>query len=145
LLKEEQTMSDEIIALAGQPEEPDKNTNRGADPSRGDSRARNKRRRRKGSGLSREECLAMLSQLPNLVLLKVLSPAQANSIRGVLHTILQTNHGSQPTGTTAAANDDLLRTLRERPELLQLIEPLLTDETFNMLMEMFKERDEPRT
>jgi hypothetical protein len=136
-------MSREIIPLSGQPEGSNSNTNAGADSSRSDSRASHKRRRRKGRILSREECLAMLSVMPDLVTLKYISTAQANTNRAILRTILQECHGPQPTTATATANDDLLRTLREQPELLEMIEPLLSDDTFDMLMKGFKEDDEP--
>ena len=77
---------------------------------------------------SAEDCVAALAQLPGLVALKYISPAQANAARGVYQAILK--HYQQARAASAQpgiADADLLEIARTHPEILNMLEPLLTD------------------
>jgi hypothetical protein len=76
-----------------------------------------------------DACLSALSALPGLVAMGMVSPSQANAISRVYSTILQHHQ------KTAAVRDqgvrvegELLDLLRADPRLVNLLEPLLTDE-----------------
>jgi len=92
--------------------------------------------RRRADIRSAEECVAALGQLPGLITMGLLSPAQANAIARSLREVLryhETQRAEAATGTTVH-DDDLLRAVRENPQVLGLIEPLLTDAQVDMLM-----------
>jgi hypothetical protein len=82
-----------------------------------------------------EDCLAMLSRLPNLVTLGLLSTARANTIRSTCTAILQ-HHERQQSGPsrTVVNEKDLAKLLRTHPEYAKLFEPLLTDEQIEMFV-----------
>jgi hypothetical protein len=84
---------------------------------------------------SAEDCLAMLSRLPSLVTLGLLSTAQANTIRGTCTAILQ-HHERQQSGPsrTVVNEKDLAKLLRTHPEYAKLFEPVLTDEQIEMFV-----------
>jgi len=83
---------------------------------------------------SDEDCLAALAQLPGLVALKYMTPAQANAVRGVYQAILK--HYQQARAASARpgiADADLLEIARANPEILSMLEPLLTDEQMDLI------------
>jgi hypothetical protein len=82
-----------------------------------------------------DDCLAILSRLGGLVTLGMLSPAKANTLRGVYTTILQ-HHERQQSGPSRTIGNDqeLAKLLRKHPDLSSLLEPLLTDEQIAVLM-----------
>jgi hypothetical protein len=90
-----------------------------------------------------EDCLAMLSRLPSLVTLGLLSTAQANSIRSTCTAILQ-HHVRQQSGPsrTVVNEKDLAKLLQKHPEFAKLFEPLLTDEQIEMLVRGGKDAGE---
>jgi hypothetical protein len=130
-------MPNEIIPAPAAPDGDDQHRHDAGHAAGAKARPGTKRRRRKGMPLSREDCLAMLGQLPSLVTLGILSPAQANSIRGVLGTILAETRESYSGGSSPLANENLIRILREQSELLNLLEPLLTDEQMSTILKEF--------
>jgi hypothetical protein len=68
--------------------------------------AGNGRTRRSGSRevASAEQCLRALTQLPGLVAMGMLTPAQANSMRATFATILQHYQKPQPMPSQAPGN-----------------------------------------
>src|SRR5262245_19448915 len=69
-----------------------------------------------------EDCLRALDQLPGMVAMGLLRPAQANAIRGVLRDMIQFQQ--RAAGNSAAnmpLSDDLLQRLRKEPELMNLM------------------------
>ena len=82
-----------------------------------------------------DDCLAMLSRLPSLVTLGLLSTAQANTIRSPCTAILQ-HHERQQSGPsrTVVNEKDLAKLFRTHPEYAKLFEPVLTDEQIAMLV-----------
>ena len=88
-------------------------------------------------------CLEALSRLPGLVLMGYVRPAQANAIRGTLETILRHYHQSGSTRTASPLHGiDIMSILRTHPHLINLFEPLLTDEQLESLMQEAKDGDD---
>jgi hypothetical protein len=91
---------------------------------------------------STRECLEGLAQLPGLVALNLLKPAQANSIRGVYREILQHHEKCESRETHARqTNVDVLEAARKDPHLFNLLEPFLSDEQVAMVMQDAREGD----
>jgi hypothetical protein len=78
---------------------------------------------------TREEILETLNNLPALIATGFLTPAQANSMRGILKTMLD----ALPEDSPQAASDKQLdvprlrNALRSHPDVLRAIAPLLSD------------------
>ena len=90
-----------------------------------------------------EMCLRAMAQLAGLVALGILKPAQANSILAVYREILQHHQKSQTQARGAGLSDgDVLSMARKYSELLNLLEPFLTDEQIAMVMQHDEHGDE---
>jgi hypothetical protein len=84
---------------------------------------------------SRSQCLELLSQLPGMVKIGYLSPSEASAIERILKTILaEHRHAQHPQAASAPAPPDLLKLIRENPELQAWFEPLLSDADLEELM-----------
>jgi len=82
-----------------------------------------------------DACLIAMAQLPGLVALKVLKPAQANSIRAAYRDILQHHQKNAPRdGEKRSTDVDVLELARKDPHIFSLLEPILTDEQIKMAM-----------
>lgn len=82
-----------------------------------------------GRILTRDECLAGLSQLPGLVALKLVKPAQASAMRGPFNDLLRHHErAGRSGGDPVLVDEDLLSLAREKPELLNYFAPVLTPE-----------------
>jgi hypothetical protein len=90
---------------------------------------------------SEEDCLRAIAKLPGLVALKILSPSQANSIRANYESLLRHHYQSQASRPSQISDDRVLAILCESPELLSLLEPLLTDEQIALIGRNVKESD----
>lgn len=83
---------------------------------------------------TREECLAALAKLPGLIAMKVLSPGAANAIRASYETLLK-EYGKAPNGPSGHFSDeDVMSMFRSHPEMLSLIESLLTQDQIDMVI-----------
>lgn len=120
---------------------------------RDDDRSKSKRRRQTGSTpagrrpagkiLSSQECLVGMSQLPGMLTLGFMKPAQANAVRAAYRDILDCLERASQAGSTAPlSNDDVLGILRKNPELLNSLGPLLTDEQFELVRQEIAEDEE---
>jgi|tagenome__1003787_1003787.scaffolds.fasta_scaffold20818514_1 hypothetical protein len=98
------------------------------------------RSRRRGRVLSENDCRRMLSEIPTLVILKVISPAQANAMTRTLQVLLNETRGSQ-SGGPVQVDENLIAILRSRPDLLNLFEPFLSDDQIDRLVR--GDSDEP--
>ena len=78
--------------------------------------------------------------LSGLTAAGVLPPAKANSVRATLQTMLS-HLGQDPVHATTHLGDAEVRALRDQPELLRLLAPLLPDANLATIMSSFK--DEP--
>ncbi len=84
---------------------------------------------------SAEDCLAILSRLPSLVTLGLLSTAQANTIRSSCTAILQYHERQQSGPSRTVVNEqDVAKLLQKHPEFASLFETLLTDEQIERLV-----------
>jgi hypothetical protein len=120
-------MSD-IIRSDGDSEQPQRNRQKKDKRQRSGSKQR--------SAPDSDACLAALGQLPGLVAMRVLTTAQVNTMRGVYSTMLQQHHRSQAGQHQAQLDDaDVMAILRDNPTLLSLLEPLLTDEQIDAIMD----------
>jgi hypothetical protein len=92
------------------------------------------------------KCLEALSQLPGLVMTGYVRPAQGNVIRSSLEAILRHHRQTDSTRSESAPKDvDLVSILRTHPELVNLFEPLLTDEQLEALMKEAMDGDDGET
>ena len=82
---------------------------------------------------SAEDCLRALAAIPALVALRVLQPAQSNSIRNIYQTILQFQYGDRNERTAQLGNDAVLAFLDGHPEVLNLLAPLLSADQITMV------------
>ena len=115
------------------------------DRSKGPRRDKS-RRRKPGSVLDENECLAALSELLGLIALKMVLPAQANAMRSVLATILQHYQRSDAARSTSPLSDDnVMAMLRTNPELISMLEPFLTDAQLAMVMKEATDGDDEQT
>ena len=88
------------------------------------------------------ECLASLSQIPGMVALKLITPAQANAMRGTLEAILRQHNRSgtragQPEGNVQSM--DLVDLAKRDPQVLNMLETILTDQQITMVMKATKD------
>lgn len=83
---------------------------------------------------SAEQCLAALTQLPGLVAMGILTPAQANSMRATYETILKHHEKRQSAQIQGPATADVVQAVRDHPELAAVLEPLMTGEQLESLM-----------
>jgi hypothetical protein len=83
---------------------------------------------------SHDACLEAIAALPGLVAMRILSPAQANSIRATYVEILR-NHDRARQGQSAQlADDDVLKLWRDQPQLIDLLHPFLTQRQLELIM-----------
>jgi hypothetical protein len=98
--------------------------------------------RRSATGQSRqrrtrsvEECHHALDQLPGMVATGVITPVQANAIRGALRDVIAVHQRNPGTSPMAASIDcDMLERLRRDPKLMNAMAPLLTPDQIATLM-----------
>jgi hypothetical protein len=100
----------------------------------GDSNREGARRASEKSIPSREDCLKAMGAMPGLVGMRILKPAQANSIRAIYDSILDQHDRVRPGQSAPLADDDLLQLWRDQPHLIDLLEPLLSQEQLEMIM-----------
>jgi hypothetical protein len=81
-----------------------------------------------------EECLAALDQLPGMLLMGVITAAQLNAIRGALRDNIAVQQRTASGAAAAPMDHAVLRRLREDPELMNLMAPLLTADQIAWLM-----------
>ena len=110
-----------------------------ADKAAGDAK------RNQGHVPTRDECLHALAQLPGLVAMKVITPAQGNSIRSTYQAILAEHHKMHVGSQTSLANESVLKILQEQPALLALVEPMLTKDQIDLVMGKVKDDSQRKT
>lgn len=116
-------------------------TDEGVNPNGGSENAaqRKSRRRNPGQVLDQQQCLIGLSQLPGMVAMGLIKPAQANSMRGALKDLLDHHREDRQPASGTVATDDMIAAVRKDPALLRLFEPMLTDEQFDLVMQAVQE------
>ncbi len=81
---------------------------------------------------TREECLAAVHQSAGLVALGLLTPAQANSMRGS-YTVLLKEFGNQAAAGPTLTNESVVELLRTNPRLLSSFAPFLSEEQLRLI------------
>ena len=94
---------------------------------------------------SREGGLLRAWNLPKLILLKIVTPAEANAISRATQVYLDQTRTSQSGTSARPANEDVLANLRANPDLLEWIEPYLSDEDIARVMRGVKDDSQPET
>ena len=86
-----------------------------------------------------EDCVGRIAQLPGLLFLGLVKPQTANSMRACLNDVVA-YHGRQQQASPpgAISNDNLVRILREKPELINLVQGFLSDDQFQFVMAQVK-------
>jgi hypothetical protein len=82
-----------------------------------------------------EDCLRAMAQLAGLVAMGLLKSSEANAIRGAYREILQHHKSEAKQSETSLSNADVMEVLRKDPQVLSLLEPLLTPEQVAMVMQ----------
>jgi len=106
----------------------------GAGGAGGAEGPRRARRRRNNTVPTAEQCLHQLGQLPGLIAMGVIKPAQASAIRATLGEILRDHRRTAAAGG-AIGDDQVEQLLGQSPEVLNLIAPLLTDAQLDKVMD----------
>jgi|GEM_PF-5581621 len=112
------------------------NVGSGPEPSpEGSSGQQSASRKPKPVIATQEECLAALTKIPALLLIGLIKPQVANAMRGPYKDVLDHHRRAQQGPAQGGlANADLLRIVREKPELLGLLSGLLTDEQIQLVL-----------
>jgi hypothetical protein len=140
-------MPNEIVPIENQPEAPHEDARQGdnEDGDRGRPDGKQRRRRRKSRISSREELMLKLDQLPGLVLLKVITTAEANAITRAVQAQLAEMRSAPPAGSSPQFGEHIVGILRAHPEMQELFEPLLTDEQVESIMRDVTDDDKSET
>jgi hypothetical protein len=83
---------------------------------------------------SRDECLQGIAALSGLVAMRILTPAQANTIRANFMAILREYEPARQAPSAHLPDEQVMELWRTHPELLDFIELLLTPEQLEMIM-----------
>jgi hypothetical protein len=83
---------------------------------------------------SKKALLAKLEHLAGCVAMGVLPPPKANSMRGIYATMLSHLDDASAVGAGTLSDEYVLKTLRENPDLLKLIKPMLTKEQIALIL-----------
>lgn len=114
----------------------------GADHSAAAGRRRTQQRPRESGIPTIEECLRALAQVPGLVAMGILEPAQANAIRSTYREILLHHKSTAKETERTISNADVMDLLRKSPKVLDLLTPLLTPEQLDMIMAASNEEED---
>jgi hypothetical protein len=97
-------------------------------------RGQKSRRRKAGQVMGQRECLEALSRLPGLLMMGIIEPTKSNAICSVLKAILSQHQIEHSKTSGSGLNGfDIIGVLRARPDLMSLLEPLLTDDQLDIL------------
>ncbi len=83
---------------------------------------------------SEEDCLLAIAQVAGLAAMGVLKVGQANAVRAAYRDILGHYKSKAKEAAKSLTNTDVMELLRKDPKLLNLLEPLLTSEQLDMVM-----------
>jgi len=115
--------------------EPDKNRRkRPKHDHDGDNANRHQGGREKPGIPDAEDCLRAMAQLAGLVAMGLMKPAQANAIRAAFEVVLRHHKDKAKEAEKGLSNADVMELLRKDPQLLSLLEPLLTSDQVAMVM-----------
>jgi len=111
----------------------------------GNAGQRQQRHSKKSSIPSPEDCLWALAQIPGLLAMGMLKPAQANAICSSYREILRHHKDKAKEAESGLASADVMDLLRKNPQMLSLLEPLLTEEQVALVMKAVGSGGDGRT
>ena len=91
---------------------------------------------------SEEECVGAIAQVVRLLAMGLLKAPQANAIRASFRDILDFHRSRAKQSETGVSNIGLLDAVHENPKLLPLLEPLLTEQQIEWIMEDIDDSDD---
>ena len=130
-------MSD--LVIPGPDAEPEKSRKKqsggaGRDTDGADRQRQQHARATNGHIPTEKECLAAIARVAGLVAMGILKPAAANTIRSSYRDILQHYKAKDQEAEKNLADSDVLEILARDPVMLSLLEPLLSQEQIEMIM-----------
>lgn len=90
--------------------------------------------RRPGTIPTRDECLIGIAALNSLLVMRMITPAQANSMRANFMAMLRQYEPARQSPSAHLANESVLEIWRASPGLIDLLEPLLSAEQLEIIM-----------
>jgi len=122
------------IPLLPSPGGEEPNDNPDPEPASAAPRAKRGPRPRQPQYPDADACLAALAHVAGMLAMGFMEPARANAIRAVYSQILQHHQQRQTRPSPAGlSNADLLDLLTKDPQMVSMLEPLLTDEQIALL------------
>jgi hypothetical protein len=98
------------------------------------------RDRKRGTIPSAEDCLLALASLAGAVAMGLLKPAQANAMRANYAAILSYHQQNESrSDRNGMADADVMEIMRKDPKMLSVLEPFLTDEQIDLVMNSAKD------
>jgi len=96
---------------------------------------RRKRRSKHANTPGPERWVRILDGLPGLIATRVLTTSQANAITRACNASLQHHHRAQAPGRESGVSDaDVVALMKQDPRLFSMLEPLLTDEQIEKIV-----------
>jgi hypothetical protein len=93
-------------------------------------------RRNTGQILTRDQCLVGISYLPGLLAIGMLKPPTSNSMLAAYNSLLhQYERSGQLSNQPQVSNEDVLQAWRQNPMALRMVEPFLTDDQRQMILQ----------
>jgi hypothetical protein len=138
MAKEGQSMTTEICTAPSPADEPKNESQRDAGRNRDDAHSN---RSERSEIPSCEDCLQAIAALPGLVAMRFLTSAQANSIRATYVAILHYHDRNRQGHSAQLADDDVLKLWRDQPQLIDLLQPFLTQAQLDLLMREARDDD----
>jgi hypothetical protein len=130
-------MTTDICPAPSSDDEPKHESQRDTGPKRHDAHSH----RSSGATPSRNECLQAIAALPGLVAMRILSPAQANSIRATYVEILRDHDRAQQGHSPQLTDDDVLKLWQDQPQMIDLLHPFLTQSQLGLIMREARDDD----
>jgi len=129
-------MSDLMIPgpSGSEPTPQNKAKSQGQQQEKSSGRRRRTSRSAKPAIPSADDCARAIAQVAGLVAIGLLKPAQANAIRAAFRDIQQYHKSKAKEADNSLSNADVMNLLRKDPTLLNMLEPLLTDEQIDQVM-----------
>jgi hypothetical protein len=100
-------------------------------------------RRRRYRAPTVEDCLRSLGQLPGLIALHYVKPAEASAMRGIYQLILQQLERDKQASSAQGklADADVAELMRTNPEVLEMLTAVLSEEQIAMIMGEIEEKE----
>jgi hypothetical protein len=132
-------MTNLVISSPGDEESKQSQSQAGAD----DAASGSGKRRRERFIPDADDCLDALARLPGLLAMGLIKPGHANAMRAIYHEILQHHERSQDRDNRQGlANADVIDLMRKDPKILSVLEPFLSQEQVDMIMQSAGDSDD---